>query len=187
VIAWFRLKPLPPLPVHPDISIAAEAEHRKVEDGLPLPELVNRADVLQSMLEKGHHPHNSFISTLTLSKGRYEVDQGVPITSAPWQREPNEGRGGTGAEVNITGFLSRTRKGDLGTTAREQGGAIPDSPKIKHMPLTKKQRMIAIGSIVAVILALMLGIGLGMGLAKKKHKLPNCPGNFTGNACNLGE
>jgi len=186
VIGWFRLKPLPPLPVHPDISIAVEAEHRKVEDGLPLPDLVNRAGVLHSMLEKGHHPHNSFISTLTLSKGRHDIDQGVPIASAPWQKESNEGRGGTGAEVNITGFLSRARKGDLGITAREQWSAIPDSPKRKHMPLTKKQRMIAIVCIAAVILILMLGIGLGMGLAKK-HKLPDCPGNFTGNACDLGE
>jgi len=187
VISWFRLKPLPPLPAHHDISIAAEAEHRKVEDRLPLPELVNRADVLKNMLEKGHHPHNSFISTLTLSKGRYDIDQNVSIASAPWQREPNEGRGGTGAEVNITGFLSRTRKGDLGTTAREQGDAIPDSPKMKHMPLTTKRRMLVIGFIAAVILALVLGIGLGMGLAKKKHTHLNCPGNFTGNACNLGE
>jgi len=138
------------------------------------------------MLEKGHHPHNSFISTLTLSKGRHDIDQGVPIASAPWQKESNEGRGGTGAEVNITGFLSRARKGDLGITAREQWSAIPDSPKRKHMPLTKKQRMIAIVCIAAVILILMLGIGLGMGLAKK-HKLPDCPGNFTGNACDLGE
>jgi hypothetical protein len=169
------------------MPIAAEEEHRKIEDGLPLPELVNRAEALQGMLEKGHHPHHSFISASTVSKGSDDVDQELPIASAPLEMGPRESRHGTGAAVNFTGFLSRARKGDPGRNgARGPRSVPPDSPKIKHMPMTKKQRMTAIGCIAVVLLALVLGIGLGMGLTRK-HKPPNCPGNFTGNACNLGE
>jgi len=90
------MKTSPRLPAHPDMPIAAEEEHRKIEDGLPLPELVNRAEALQGMLEKGHHPHHSFISASTVSKGSDDVDQELPIASAPLERGPRESRHGTG-------------------------------------------------------------------------------------------
>jgi hypothetical protein len=184
VSSWFRLKPLPRLPVHPDMSIAAEAEFRKADDALPLPELVNRAEALQGMLEKGYRPHsgfnhNNFNSTSTTNKGRYDFDREVPITSA-WEG-PSERKNSTSIMANVTRFFAHGGSGGDSNQGQRYG------PNIKRVPMTKKQRVIVIGCIAMLILASILGIGLGTGLAKKKQKLPNCPGNFTGNACNLGE
>lgn len=176
----FRWKPLPRVPVNPDVSIAAEAEYRKADDALPLPELVNRAGALQGMLEKGFHPHsdfthNNFNSMSTTSKGDYSFD---PVKSSLWPRGPS-GRGGTGTMANTL-----TQNADLGNG---ENPGQRQNPKTKRVPMTKKQRLIVTGSIAILLLALILGVGLGIGLAKKKQKLPNCPGNLTGYACNLGE
>jgi hypothetical protein len=160
------------------MSITAEEEHRKVDDALPLPELVDRAGALRGMLEKGYHPHNSFNFT---SEGDYHVDQIFPIKST-YQGGPRESNSGTGAMANFTGPFSRTRRG---TCIQRSWQAAPDSPKIKHMPMTKKQKIIAVGCIAIVGLGLILGIGLGTGFAKK-HKGAKCLQNFTGNACDLG-
>ncbi|KXN89933.1 hypothetical protein AN958_04937 [Leucoagaricus sp. SymC.cos] len=58
----WRRKPLPPVPTIPHIPIAVEREHRRVEEQTPLPDLVNRANYLHGLLEKGHHPHQSISS-----------------------------------------------------------------------------------------------------------------------------
>jgi hypothetical protein len=172
------------------MSIAAEAEHRQADDALPLPELVNRAGTLQGMLEKGYHPHdnfnhNNFNSASSTSKGGYDFDGKDTVTPAPWERGPRDRASSIGTG---TGLLARTRKGNPGNDGTQvQTSTALDSPKIKRVPMTKKRRRIAIGCTAVLLVALILGIGLGTGLAKKKQKLPNCPGNFTGHACNLGE
>ncbi|KAF9452678.1 hypothetical protein P691DRAFT_803797 [Macrolepiota fuliginosa MF-IS2] len=63
-----RRKPLPPVPTIPHIPIAKEREHRKLEEQAPLPDLVNRANYLHGLLEKGYHPHQSISSYPTKSE-----------------------------------------------------------------------------------------------------------------------
>lgn len=61
MLTW-RRKPLPPVPTIPHIPIATEREHRRIEEQAPLPDLVNRANQLHVLLEKGYHPHQSISS-----------------------------------------------------------------------------------------------------------------------------
>lgn len=63
-----RRKPLPPVPTIPHIPIAMEREHRRMEEQAPLPDLVNRANHLHGLLEKGYHPHQSISSCPTKSE-----------------------------------------------------------------------------------------------------------------------
>ncbi|KAH9082186.1 hypothetical protein EDB83DRAFT_2670441 [Lactarius deliciosus] len=56
VVEWIRIKPLPPVPTIPDISLYQEQEHRRMEGSVPLPQLAERADRLNAMLDSGHLP-----------------------------------------------------------------------------------------------------------------------------------
>lgn len=67
LLTW-RRKPLPPVPTILTTSNSTEIEHRSVEQRQPLPDLVNRATQLHTMLEKGYHPHQSLSSHQTKSE-----------------------------------------------------------------------------------------------------------------------
>ena len=182
VSSWFRLKPLPRLPVHPNMTIAAEGQHRKADEALPLPELVSRADELSGMLEKGHYPHTSVTTTSTSTRVLYGSHQNVPVVMETFSRDDGTIPGTT---ASFTGLITRRKREADDGGDRKQWSVALDSPKVKRLPMTKKQWMVTIGALLLVPLTLILGIGLGLGL-KKKHKSADCPGNFTGNACNLG-
>ncbi|KAI9460983.1 hypothetical protein BJY52DRAFT_243011 [Lactarius psammicola] len=59
MVEWMRIKPLPPVPTIPDISLYQEQEHRRMEGSVPLPLLVERADRLNAMLDSGHLPDDA--------------------------------------------------------------------------------------------------------------------------------
>jgi hypothetical protein len=62
-----KLKPLPPVPLIPDIPFAEQQAHQQMEMSQPLPELIHRASALRAMLENGTRPHSSDGSFQVLS------------------------------------------------------------------------------------------------------------------------
>lgn len=187
---WFGPKPLPRIPVNTNMTIAAEADYRKEDNALALPELVHRAGALEGMLEKGDHPHKSLNSTMTTGYWGKGKDREDTIADAPWEAQTEHDKDGAATVGSVSGFLTRTRKRqsrDL--NHQEQIFGQPDSPKFRHKPVTKQQKVLIIVAICALLFAIVLGVGLGVGLGKKKHTLPalpSCSGNMTGKACNLG-
>lgn len=71
IFANSRTKPLPPVPLIPDIPIATERAHRKADETAPLPELLVRADTLEDLLNRGYHPHRSLSSYDVITKSRH--------------------------------------------------------------------------------------------------------------------
>lgn len=179
VMAWFRGKPLPPVPPLPDHAFR---EIQKAEQDLPLPELVDRAVALSSLLDKGHRPYHSMIS---LAQPQPEQGQQMPET---------EGFG----DVRYTGadptrmHAARGRKGRSGDFSQQFGRSLvippdPDTPtRTRRPPLTRRQKAIAalVGALLIVALIVGLAVGLTVG---KKHPKHTCPGHLTGAACTLGE
>ena len=187
IAGWFGPKPLPRIPINSNLTIVAEANYRKEENALPLPELVHRAGTLEGMLEKGHNPHKSLNSTVTTGywgKDRDRVGRVTAVT--PWGAQIEHDRDGAAT----VGSVTRTRKrqsSDL--NHQEHIFGQPDSPKFRHKPVTKRQKvLITVAICVLLFFAIALGVGLGVGLSKKRHELsalPSCSGNVTGKACNL--
>lgn len=54
-----KAKPLPPVPRIPGIPLHQERAYQELDMSSPLPDLINRAGVLQAMLESGQRPHSS--------------------------------------------------------------------------------------------------------------------------------
>lgn len=178
--SWFGLKPLPRLPVHPNIPTAVEAEHRKADEALPLPELVDRADALSGMLEKGQFPHISVNSTSSPNQAVQGLKRHDPTDITPWESLSAKDKGTVG---NSPDTLAQSWKGEPADTNDQVDRSLLGRPK--RVPMTRRQQMVAIGAFLLSLLALIVGLSVGLTL-KPKHKLADCPGNFTGNACNLG-
>lgn len=176
---WFKSKPLPRLPVHTNMTIAVEAEHRKADEALPLPELVDRADTLSGMLEKGRYPHTSIISMPIPNRAA------TPCIVTPWEAFPGDDRKDNGIIGDSPGTLTQSWKGKSGDASVQDQWPVLDNHNMKRVLVTRRQ-MIAIGLLLMLLLGLIIGLSVGLTL-KTKHNLPDCPGNFTGNACNLGK
>ena len=188
---WFGQKPLPRIPINTNLTIVAEADHRKEENALPLPELVYRAGALEGMLEKGYHPHRSLNSTITTDYWGNGKDQvGIVAAAAPWEAQIKHNMDGAATVSSVTGFFTRTRNRSRHLNHQERNVGQPVSPKFRHKPVTKQQQiLVAVAICVLFIFSTALGVGLGVGLGKKKHEfpaLPSCSGNMTGKSCNLG-
>ncbi|KAF5377537.1 hypothetical protein D9615_005316 [Tricholomella constricta] len=167
ILAWRRVKPLPPVPLIPHISIAAELEHRRNDDMKSLPDLVNRADALQGFLEKGYHPHQSITSYYAAHKG-----EGLPSTFDDADT----------VFPNTTG-TDASRKPALNVTAawpRLPNGAVREGPP----PPKKRRTFIILGVFLAVSLV-AVGTAVGITVGRKKSALAVCDGSLVGAACNL--
>ncbi|KAF9569666.1 hypothetical protein CPC08DRAFT_677297 [Agrocybe pediades] len=166
IIPWRRVKPLPPVPLIPNISVAAENAHRKADDSTPLPELVNRAGLLQVMLDNGQHPYNSL-------HDRHDIPNPVGMTYEEYE-----------AEVKKEGFTS-----PLASTMSKPMSFHP-SPRgpyasPRNAPSRKKRCIILLSFIVIAVLA-AIGAGVGATLGRKKTGPQfDCKGNFTGAGCSL--
>jgi hypothetical protein len=169
---WRSVKPLPPLPRLPHLSLAAEAERKRIEERLPTPLLVNRADALEKMLEKGDYPHDKLDANgkeLIGTEGFYRNDElemvsppaGNPVSQFPRDRESTKKRI----------FPMRD--------------ALNPSNVLAGMSKTK--RIIAAVCLLVVLLA-AIGVLIGVTVSNKRKSSPSvCSGNFTGADCNIGE
>ncbi|KAF8974019.1 hypothetical protein BDZ97DRAFT_1648312 [Flammula alnicola] len=167
IFTWRKVKPLPPVPMVPDMSLAVQNAHRKQEESAPLADLVNRAGVLRDLLDKGQHPHDSLNS--------YHV---LPGPDPPTLNEAFE------AEARKTKYSDFPQITHLSPLHKEQ------SQSVHHLTSsnmdTRKRRRMWVGFAIVLIAALVaIGTGVGVTVGRKKQPQFNCSGNFTGSACNL--
>jgi hypothetical protein len=160
-IAPWRKKPLPPVPLIPHIPVATEREHRRVENSMPLPDLVARAGVLNEMLEKGRHPHHSF-STFHTRDDYVEINK-VENTQASLGRKPSA------SYVPPKSWVSKLRN--------------PSDPLVP--PNKRKPVVILCIFIILAISAIGTAVGITVNKKNRTHQ-PLCNGNLTGMACDLG-
>jgi hypothetical protein len=162
VIAWRKVKPLPPVPIIPNIPISVEDAHRKEEESTPLPDLVNRAGVLRDLLDRDQHPHYSLVS-----------QPEFPGRSAPHD-----------------GYEHHPRKSVfLGYPRPASPRALPsiDQPIISTKLVPRKNKRLCMVISIFIIAALAaVGAGVGATVGKNKQGKFDCPANFTGTSCNLG-
>ena len=162
VFVWRKVKPLPPVPIIPNIPISVEDAHRKEEELTPLPDLVNRAGVLRDLLDRDQHPHHSFIS-----------QSEFPDHSAPHDGYEHHPR-------NVV-FLGYPRP------APPRALPLIDQPTISTNLVPRKNKRLCIIISIFIIAALAaVGAGVGATVGKNKHGKFDCPANFTGTSCHLG-
>jgi len=165
-LTWRRAQPLPAVPRIDNIPIAVENEHRRMDESAPLPHLVHRAGALEQMLEKGHRPQSLVSSKI------------MPATASsynPYEAEMwKYGSSPQNAPQSIHKPLSSKKSYSFRQKANQR------------FNLTRRKILILIGVLIVIIAA---AVGIGVGVASGKKNVPqfNCPGNFTGNLCNLGQ
>ena len=176
--AWFRKRPLPPVPPLPH-GIAQEV--RRTEDALPLPTLVNRAQALEQLLDKGHRPHHSMYSEGTSEmKGGYTFPRAQDAMSTPSGEVIY-----SGVDPNVMRALRdrQARSGDWSYT--NERPETPTKRGLRWSALSRRQKIwvwVVVGVVVVgVIVAIAVGVGVGR---KPKHK---CPKNSAGATCSLSK
>lgn len=162
VFAWRKVKPLPPVPIIPNIPISVEDAHRKEEELTPLPDLVNRAGVLRDLLDRDQHPHRSFIS-----------QPGLPDRSAPYDDYEHPLK-----KVLFLGY-------SLPASPRALSSNGQPIISTNLVPRKNKRLCMVISFFIVAALA-AIGAGVGATVGKNKQGNFNCPTNFTGTSCNLG-
>ncbi|KAH9486838.1 hypothetical protein JR316_0000903 [Psilocybe cubensis] len=157
ILPWRRVKPLPPVPLIPNMTLAAQNAQRKEEETAPLPDLVNRADILREMLDNGHRPYDS---------SHNSVYQSLPNPAA-MRYDQYE------AEARRLGFQG----GSVQTTSIH----VDPSPTVGRrrtsalaFASTKKKRMYFIISVVLIAILAAIGTGVGISIGKKKSSQPSC-------------
>ncbi|KII93553.1 hypothetical protein PLICRDRAFT_396434 [Plicaturopsis crispa FD-325 SS-3] len=161
--SWLR-KPLPPVPTIPHIPISQERIYRAEEENTPMPDLIDRAGALSQMLEKGHHPH---WSRPDLPYGTQQLPDGaIHASGIVVEEADNRGRGKNGVKFQ---FPITT----------------PLSPKIRPSDEKKRRVVVFVLATCAFIIVLVIGVVVGVTQSRKRHALPICSGNLTGNDCNM--
>jgi hypothetical protein len=166
MMEWMQIKPLPPVPTIPNTSLYQEQEHRRMEDSVPLPILVERAGRLNAMLDSGRFPDDTF-SKLASEK----VASSQAYTS------------GFGVTSGSQRFHSMTF-----SSGRElenpYGRSKANSKSFFKRPMNRNRIRLFVGIFIFVLLVI-IGIIVGVTVGHKHSS--SCPVNRTGNACNLGE
>lgn len=173
--SWFRGKPLPPVPPLPDHAFR---ELQKQEDELPLPDLVNRAAALSSMLDKGHRPYHSMISL------EHGSNQSRPPTG-------NFGQDARYSGADPHKMLSqRGRKNQVGDLSQQQWSQPQDqnaSGRSKRLPLSKRRKLFIALAIILLIVCITVGVAVGVTVGEKHSSGHSCPNNLAGASCSLSK
>lgn len=168
---WMRIKPLPPLPTIPNISTHQAQRHRRIESSLPLPQLAERADRLNAMLDAGHLTHDN--NRASTRSGSNKVS---PV--------------GVGARASgLKLALGNRRRQSVNVRDSESDcSRSPLKPKsCFRRPMSRSCRIkLCIGASVLALLAL-IGIVVGVTVGRRKARSPSCSANRTGNTCSLGK
>ena len=169
------VKPLPPIPTLPHLSVAAEAERRRLEEGLPMPQLVNRADTLAKMLEKGDYPHDR------LDPARQEK---LGVESL-YDNEGSDRRASYAEQAR--NFPSRDRK-----PKRRRLFAIASSFNItphrcrRYFTSKTPRTIIAVCGLALILIVVAVAVGVTVTKKRRSPRL-TCAGNITGASCNLSK
>jgi hypothetical protein len=166
---WMRIKPLPPLPTIPNISLYQEQEHRKMEGAVPLPDLVERADRLNAMLDSGHLPHDSVRSSPSLG----------------FDKDLRFGARASGLRVTLGG--RKRQSVSLHESQSESPHSPSKSKSLLKRPISRRGKInIFIGASILSLLVLV-GVVVGIMVGDKRKHSTSCPVNRTGNTCSLGK
>ncbi|KAG6832433.1 hypothetical protein H0H92_001479, partial [Tricholoma furcatifolium] len=173
VMAWRKVKPLPPVPRAAHNSMAVELrEQARTDEMTSLPELASRADMLHQFLEKGYHPHSSVTSYSYYSTHKVEgltstfddADTVLPST--------------TGADILKT---PRFRKPHGPRWPKRPEGLVQTGSR-----LSKRKTFVVFGVFLIICLA-AVGTAVGITVGRKKSSVAVCPSNLAGAACNLSK
>lgn len=167
-----RRKPLPPVPTLPHLSPAQAAAHRREEDRMPLPDLVERAGALSQMLERGQYPAGS-VSNQNLAE-----NDAMMRDSGAWNSSVDP-------RIRQSTLDPRRSARPGNGKGQNEGAAGPKSPRFHHQ-LTKKKKIWIFVGIAVVVLAVALGVGLALALRKKGDPVNKCSSGLAGASCNLG-
>ncbi|KAG6845762.1 hypothetical protein H0H87_003816 [Tephrocybe sp. NHM501043] len=171
VLAWGRVKPLPPVPLIPHIPIATELEHRRADEMTSLPDLANRADTLQGFLEKGYHPHQSITSY-----SYYTAKKGEGLTSA-FDDADTILLDGTETGTSQAPRSRNPLAPQWAARSNDANLPAPRSPK-------KRRTFILLGVFLVVCLA-AVGTAVGITVGRKKASAAVCTSNLAGASCNM--
>ncbi|KNZ78850.1 hypothetical protein J132_09593 [Termitomyces sp. J132] len=170
VLAWKKVKPLPPVPLIAHIPIATELDYRRAEEMACLSDLVNRANTLEGYLKKGYQPHQSVTSFLyhAIRSGEGLV---APVDDADTVLPDTTGR---------TTPAARFRVPTQPQWSRYSKSVVSVGPA----PLKKRRNSILLGAFFIVCLV-AAGTAVGITIGRKKASTAVCPTNRAGAACNL--
>lgn len=182
---WFRKKPLPPVPKMPDLSIVQEAETRKKEAALPLPDLVNRAQTLRQLLDNGQRPYQSQNVDFPSSGVKSEYDSYQPDEFAGASDFGGVRNSGAAAHHSFI-RERRTRSQDL-RNAQWSPPSTPPTRSRGFFATRKKKRFWIIATVVGVLIVIAIAVSVGVAVSKNHHPEPDCASGFTGSTCSLSK
>jgi hypothetical protein len=160
---WKKNKPLPAVPEAPRATGYA---HRRHEESVSLPELINRAVALQDLLGKDQNRHSDVLSARP---------------SAPYSVQETRAGGLKPETISMAASHLSLSHTILSENKHDQPAAN-DTP-----PSSKKKRIYFLIFFLSIVALAAIGAGVGVSVAShQKQRLPTCAGNFTGVACNLG-
>lgn len=158
-----KTKPLPPIPILPNISLAQQQTYHELEMSSALPDLINRATTLRTMLENGQRPHSSAGSFYVVNS----QDTSFHINN------PQDPNGNHGTETFI-----RSKSNSSWYQKFQRAYASPT------WALKSKRKWLIISVLLTLsIIALVLGLVLGL----RKHQQTSCPEGNVGSTCNISK
>lgn len=168
-----KVKPLPPVPLIPDIPISMEREHRKAEEETPLPELMQRAGTLQDLLERGYHPHDSLVS----SRDELIIKDILSSTEHTSTQIPSRQIGDSNRQLSYA-TMNRAKVW-LSRRMADSSRPMSRSERAKHWLVNLAPLLILVVVVIAVATAVTAS-------QRAHHSSVMCQGNLTGAACDLG-
>ncbi|KAH9064324.1 hypothetical protein EDB87DRAFT_1402000 [Lactarius vividus] len=165
MVEWMRIKPLPPVPTIPDISLYQEQEHRRMEGSVPLPQLAERADRLNAMLDSGHLPDDGL--------GSPGSEKAAPSRAYA-----------SGLGMTSGGRRRQSMTFPSGREVENSYGPAKAKSRLFKRPISRNKIKLFVGIFVAFLLVL-IGIIVGVTVGHKRTHTQRCPANRTGNACDL--
>ena len=172
-ISWSRRRPLPPLPLppFPPPKLPHEEEVRKREDNIPLPNLVQRAGLLASRLER---------EGWARSVVQYQGTEVITLDDM----SPDVRKHNSFMQPRLRHLRTQSQAQQ---TPEEYEQASPTGKSRARINFSKKKSWI-MGGVVVVLLVIIIAVVIGLTVNRKhtSQAQTSCPGNFTGAQCNLG-
>lgn len=171
-------KPLPPVPLIPDIPLAVEAQYRRADEAAPLPELVNRAGQLHGLLEKEYaygRPASYYSATKSETETYQASTQGKSTRTGSWQ--PLRRR-----DVDNPNVPSSVNYG-VYAAAPPARGQDPRKGCCACLPQFSRRIWIMISVVGVAVLATVIAVAVVM--TKRQSETSKCESGFAGALCNL--
>lgn len=169
-------KPLPPVPLIPDIPLAVENQYRRADEAAPINELVHRAGQLHGLLEKQYGQHESYYSGYKSDASTFNSGQNTTRTES-WQplrrRDVNDP---SASQAHNYGVYETHGTSNSGGTSR-RCSCFP-SQKITRRTWLILGVGLAIVALVAIIVPVVL-------TTRSKAEANKCEAGLAGTLCDI--